>query len=434
MAGIAALSRGESRRQQRPPYSLLSSFSLLRKLKLSRRCLRVACAAAALGVTLAGWTAIDAAECEGWNTEWLWTSASSVDIQACLDVGADPNARDSKGRTPLHWAAWSQGPPRMWPLPGDGRLKRLIDAWQHVWRGRPAAVAVLLRANADPNARDSEGSTPLHWASRIGPWWVEDLPGLSVYDALLQAGADLNSRDGSGHSPLHMAVSTRDLEKMTLLLKAGANLNVRDQYGESPFHLAVESFSPAIVSGLLDSGADPMARDWYDRTPLHRAARENRDPEVIAMLVASGADPHAVDGDGLTPLHYAAWDGSPEVIEALLEARAAPNSQGKSGSTPLHLAAIDRGVAVIATILKAGADVDMRDADGDTALHVAARENEGDVVLTLLQAGADPRAVNGAGETPWDKARLNPLPYFIEGTPAWCWLREKEQCPAPESE
>ena len=140
-----------------------------------------------------------------------------------------------------------------------------------------------------------------------------------------------------------MAVSTRDLEKMTLLLKAGANLNVRDQYGESPFHLAVESFSPAIVSGLLDSGADPMARDWYDRTPLHRAARDNRDPEVIAMLVASGADPHAVDGDGLTPLHYAAWDGSPEVIEALLEARAAPNSQGKSGSTPLHLAAIDRG-------------------------------------------------------------------------------------------
>ena len=449
MSDIVAASRGESRRQRRSPSPLLWSFGLPGTLKLSRRCLRVACAAAAAGVTLAGWTAIDAAEregwntertaidsadCAGWNTQWLWTSASSADIEACLDAGADPNHRDSNGRTPLHWAAWSQGPPRSFPLPGDGQFERVIGAWQHVWRGRPAAVAVLLKADADPNARDSEGDTPLHWASMIGPWWAEDVPGLSVYDALLQAGADPNSRNGSGRSPLHMAVAARDLDKMTLLLKAGADLNVRDQYGASPFHGAVESFTSAIISGLLASGADSTARDWYDRTPLHRAARENPDPDVIAMLVASGADPHAVDRDGLTPLHYAAWHGPPEVIEALLEAGAAPNAQGKSGSTPLHLAAIDRGVAVIATILKAGADVDVRDADGDTALHVAAGENEGDVVLTLLQAGADPGTENGAGEMPWHKARTNMFPFLIEGTPAWCWLREGEQCPSPESE
>ena len=76
----------------------------------------------------------------------------------------------------------------------------------------------------------------------------------------------------------------------------------------------------------------------------------------------------------------------------------------------------------------------MRGADGDTALHVAARQNDGDVVLTLLQAGADSGAVSGAGETHWERARTNPLPLFIEGTPAWCWLRKKAQCSAPESE
>lgn len=246
MSDIAAASRGESRRQRRSPSTLLSSFSLPGTLERSRRCLRVVCAAAAAGVTLAGGTAIDAAEregwntqgtaidsanCSGWNTQWLWTSASAPDIQACLDGGADPNHRGSYGRTPLHWVA---------------------------------------------------------------------------------------------------------------------------------------------------------------------------------------------------------WHGPPEVIEALLEAGAAPNAQGKSGSTPLHLAAIDRGVAVIATILKAGADVHVRDAGGDTALHVAAGENEGDVVLALLQAGANPGAENGAGETPWHKARTNMFPFLIEGTPAWCWLREGEQCPPPE--
>ena len=434
MAEIALRVRSESRRQERPRSWLLSLFDLPGKLKRSGRCWRVAFGAVAVGVVLAGWTGVEAADCEGWNTEWLWTTASMTQIQACLDVGADPNARDPKGRTPLHWAAWSQGPPRIFPLPGDGRLERLVDEWQQVWRGRPAAVAVLLEANADPNARDAGGSTPLHWASRIGEWWAEDRPGLSVYELLLKAGADPNSQDGSGSSPLHMAVSAHDLDKITRLLRAGADLNVRDRYGASPFHLAAEEFRAATISELLDAGADSMACDWYDRTPLHGAARENPDPEVIATLLASGADPHAVDRDGLTPLHYAARDGAPEVIEALLEAGSAPNAQGKSGSTPLHRAAVNRGVVAIATILKAGADVHLQDADGDTALHVAARENEGDEVLILLQAGADPRAVNDAGETPWDMARINVYRYLIEGTPAWCWLREKEQCPPPASE
>ena len=434
MVEIAMRAGGESRRQERPRSWLLSLFGLPGKLKLARRYWRVGFGAAAVGVALAGWTGVEAAGCGGWNTGWLWTSASAADIQACLDIGADPNVRDSEGRTPLHWAAWSDGPPRIFPLPGDGRLERLVDEWQQVWRGRSAAVAVLLEANADPNARDAGGSTPLHWASRIGQWWADDRPGLSVYELLLKAGADPNSQDGDGRTPLHMAVSARDIEKITLLLEVGANLNVRDRYGATPFHLAVGGVGSAIVSGLLDAGADPMARDWYDRTPLHQAARGNRDREVIALLVASGADPNAVDRDGLTPLHYAAWDGPQEMIEALLEAKAAPNAQGKSASTPLHLAAIDRGVVAIATILKAGADVHLRDADGGTALHVAARKNEGDEVLTLLQAGADPRAVNDAGETPWDMARINVHRYLIEGTPAWCWLREKEPCPPPASE
>ena len=434
MVEISAFSRAECRRKMRLPALQLPAFSLHGKSRLSRLRWQMACATAAVGVTLAGWTAVNAAGCQRWNTEWLWTSASAAEIQACLDAGADPNARDPERRTPLHWAASSDGPPQDIPLPGSGRFERVIDALDHVWRGRPAAVAVLLLANADPNARDSGGNTPLHWASRMKFWWAEDAPGLAVYDALLKAGADPNAQDASGQTPLHMAVAIRDLKKIALLLKAGGNLNVQDQYGTSPFHFAVKGFRSAIVSGLLDAGADPKLRDGYDRTPLHGAARAYSDPEVIAMLVARGADPHAVDRDGLTPLHYAAWEGPLEATEALIEANAAPNTQGKSGRTPLHLAAIDQGAAVISAILKAGADVHLRDADGDTALHVAARESEGDVILILLQAGADPRAVNGAGETPWDMARTNVHRYLIERTPAWCWLREKEQCPPPASE
>jgi hypothetical protein len=51
------------------------------------------------------------------------------------------DARDSQGRTPLHWAVW-------------GDHESLVD--------------YLLQHSCNVNARDYEGGTPLHWASSLG--------------------------------------------------------------------------------------------------------------------------------------------------------------------------------------------------------------------------------------------------------------------------
>ena len=56
-----------------------------------------------------------------------------------LGAGAETNARDQKGNTPLHFAASS----------GEHKL-----------------VEVLLAHGADPNAQNDEGKTPLAWAGR----------------------------------------------------------------------------------------------------------------------------------------------------------------------------------------------------------------------------------------------------------------------------
>ncbi|MFC9980886.1 ankyrin repeat domain-containing protein [Gordonia sp. NPDC127522] len=78
-------------------------------------------------------------------------------VEALLAAGANPNARDDDGRTPLHMAA---------------QMPKSADI-----------IAVLLKAGADPNALDGNGLTPLRVA-------VGKARSLSVYRVLLEGGAD----------------------------------------------------------------------------------------------------------------------------------------------------------------------------------------------------------------------------------------------------
>ncbi|MEH0931370.1 ankyrin repeat domain-containing protein [Micromonospora sp. CPCC 205558] len=126
--------------------------------------------------------------------------------------------------------------------------ERLVEA---VLRGDAAVVSALLRVGADPNAADREGSTPLYQASVDG---VVDLVRLllaagaapdtesghgqegtplcaaaawgytDVVQELLAHDADPNLREdrGTGYSPLDWAVRGNQSQTADLLLTAGA--------------------------------------------------------------------------------------------------------------------------------------------------------------------------------------------------------------------
>ena len=339
----------------------------------------------------------------------------NLDILMLLaEVGTDINARDGKRDTPLH-AAWGNPNPAVVPaLLGLGadplarnQRGRIADPqhcanWNTPVFARMATtgtVAGCIESGADPHARDDDGNTPLHYAAR------EESSANVVL--LLQQGVEVEIRNGDGRTPLHFAASSENPAVATALLEAGADVNARDDDPEPP------TLEPSIVRlqdlGLLDRQPETT------RTALHYAA-SNANPAVTAALLAAGASVNPSDADGRTPLHHAVANENGPVVKVLLEAGAAVDARDNRGATPLLLLAGDvkplghagfQSRAVLDALLGAGADVSARGGYYETtALHYAVQLARSDlpaalgIVDRLLQLGADPDARNEWGDTP----------------------------------
>ena len=198
----------------------------------------------------------------------------SAVVAALSKAGADPNALDGKGRTPLHLVAvFGDSPEAVSALvkagadldATDGKGRTPLE-YAEKFGEAPAVVAALRSAEVDASApalADVAGSckdwnTP-GFFRRATP---EDLT------RCLET-QDPNARNENGRTPMHYAAQGTSPALVTVLAEAGAELNAPDgKGGWTPLHLAAWfSKTPSVVAALLAAGADPAAADKAGKTP-----------------------------------------------------------------------------------------------------------------------------------------------------------------------
>jgi uncharacterized protein len=298
-----------------------------------------------------------------------------------------------------------------------------------------ATVRALLERRADPNAPQTDGSVPLHWAAHIDD--------LSMVEALLRAGARANVSNELGFTPVHIACTNRNAAVVERLLAAGADANAASRNAETVLMTCARTGSTEAVKALLARGARVNDKEKaHNQTALMWAASQGHSA-VVKLLTQAGADVHArsltypqtVVGEqtqragreelnytvlrgGSTPLLFTARMGDVESARILLEAGANPNDALPDGTSALVLAAYSGRTAVGQLLLEKGADPNAF-GTGYTALHAATLKSDVALVKSLLARGANPNMRMTKG-TPMRRETTDfNLPATLIGTPPY---------------
>jgi ankyrin repeat protein len=286
----------------------------------------------------------------------------SFDLKHHLIAGADINARDENGMTPIHLA---------------------------VKHGHKAMTELLIAKGAHLNAKTkpkdhspiSESQKPQQGSLGFMPVEIPETP------------LDLTTVDYGFDSPEEKAVKK---EIAGLLRKHGG------KYGS--FLSALRNNDIDAVREFLSNGTDVNAKDEFgDITPLLIAGGSN---EMFELLIANGADVNAQLGNGWTLLHQTARFGNIETAELLIANGADVNSKVDTGllgamekDTPLFVAEYHSQKEMADLLRKYGGKIG-HELKADDSLHIAAQYGKLELVKKHLAAGADVNEVDVMGMTP----------------------------------
>ena len=304
----------------------------------------------------------------------LISKTNSEVIKYLLSMEGNPiNKRTHDGRIYLHWATSG---------------------------GNPESIKMLLDLGSAMDARDSRGNTPLTFAAGSGltDTGVYDLfrsLGIDLADEKNEQGANLlllaapylkneddlayfvdngillEGTDYEGNGIFNYASRRGNIELLKTLVNKGLDYQSPNKNGGNAFMFAAQGTrgfnnSIGVYEYLKSLSLDPTITTHDGTTPFHRVSNSKVDISVIDFFLNEGADVDQKDADGNTPFLNACSRNSIEIVKRMAQHSKNLNNTNEKGQSALMLAVANNTPEVVGFLIDQGLNIDLLDEQGNS--------------------------------------------------------------------
>lgn len=243
---------------------------------------------------------------------------------------------------------------------------------------------------------DLQGKNYLHCSIELAKYKPEvGLNIVKIADTLIDCGVPVDGTDCENHTALIKAISSQNIELISLLIVKGANVNLKSgNSGLFPLHYAVLIQSESICDLLLNSGAI-FDMTTNNGSSLIFTALHLKSKKMISYLVSKGSNLD-LKYQGIFILYDAVCNNYHDLIQEIIHLGADINAQTELGDSSLHCACYLGYEKIVEILVSKGANISLQNNRGITPLHylVENKNKEGNkacITIMLTEMAKSPK-------------------------------------------